>query len=211
MNLIFLGPPGAGKGTVAARVSAEYHIPHISTGDLFRSAIKDGTELGLKVKSITESGDLVPDELTIALVRERLEEDDTDDGFIIDGFPRTIPQAEAYGTFVNVTKVLNFTLPDAEIVARLSGRRVCRNCGRTYHVVTMKTKKEGICDACGGELYTRKDDTVDSIKNRLEVYAKQTLPLVDYYEKLKLLVDVDSAPAPEAVFKAVTDVLGRRA
>lgn len=202
-----MGPPGAGKGTAAARVAEEYQIPHISTGDLFRAAIKNETPLGLKVKSITEAGNLVPDELTIALVRERLEEDDTDGGFILDGFPRTIPQAEALDAFSNIAKVLNFTLDDEQIIERLSGRRVCRNCGATYHVKSMPPRKEGVCDLCGGELYTRKDDSVESIRNRLEVYRRQTLPLVEYYGRAKLIEEVDSTPAADEVHRRVVTIL----
>ena len=208
MNLIFLGPPGAGKGTVAAQIAAERRFPHISTGDLFRAAIKNGTELGVKVKAITEAGNLVPDELTIALVRDRLEADDTDDGFIIDGFPRTIPQAEAFDEFCGVTRVLNFKLSDDEVIERLSGRRVCKSCGKIYHVKNMPPKRDGVCDVCGGELYTRKDDSVESIKNRLDVYGKQTLPLVKYYSSKKLLVDIDAAPAADKVLTEVRKILG---
>jgi len=207
MNLIFMGPPGAGKGTVAARAAQDFAIPHISTGDLFRAAIKNETELGLKVKAITEAGDLVPDELTIALVRERLEDDDTDDGFILDGFPRTIPQAEALDLFCEVTRVLNFTLTDEQIIERLSGRRVCKNCGKTYHVTTMPPKVAGVCDACGGELYTRKDDSVDSIKNRLAVYRSQTFPLIEFYQKSSLVQEIDASPSAEVVYRSVEEAL----
>ena len=203
MNLIFMGPPGAGKGTVAARAAQEFAIPHISTGDLFRAAIKNETELGLKVKAITEAGDLVPDELTIALVRERLEEDDTDEGFILDGFPRTIPQAEALDVFCEVTRVLNLMLSDEQIIERLSGRRVCKNCGKTYHVVTMPPQKAGVCDACGGELYTRKDDSVESIKNRLAVYRSQTFPLIEFYQKSNLVQEINASPGAEEVYRSV--------
>lgn len=208
MNLIFLGPPGAGKGTVAGRAAREFSIPHISTGDLFREAIKNQTPLGLKVKSITEAGDLVPDELTIALVRERLEDDDTDGGFIIDGFPRTIPQAEAFESFVKVSRVLNFVLLDEQVIERLSGRRVCKNCGKTYHVLYMPSQKDGICDACSGELYTRKDDSVESIKNRLDVYKKQTFPLVEFYKKRGLVMDIDASPEAEEVYGTAKRILG---
>jgi len=207
MNLIFMGPPGAGKGTVAARAAQEFAIPHISTGDLFRAAIKNESELGLKVRAITEAGDLVPDELTIALVRERLEEDDTDEGFILDGFPRTIPQAEALNVFCEITRVLNFTLSDEQIIERLSGRRVCKNCGKTYHLVTMPPKKAGICDACGGELYTRKDDSVESIKNRLAVYRSQTFPLIEFYQKSNLVQEINASPGAEEVYRNVKAAL----
>lgn len=207
MNLIFLGPPGAGKGTAASKVAAEFEIPHISTGDLFRAAIKNETELGLQVKAITEKGDLVPDELTVEIVKERLQADDTKNGYILDGFPRTIPQADALAGFSSVTRVLNFQLDDEEVVERLSGRRVCRSCGTGYHVRFMPPKKEGVCDVCGGELYTRKDDTVESIKNRLTVYAKQTAPLIEYYAGRDLLTNIDAKPAAERVLESVKGIL----
>jgi len=207
MNLIFLGPPGAGKGTAAARVAEEFGMPHISTGDLFRAAIKNETELGLQVKAITEKGDLVPDSLTIELVNDRLKDGDAANGFILDGFPRTIPQAEALETASKITRVLNFKLDDEEIIERLSGRRVCRSCGKGYHVHFMPPKKPGICDVCGGELYTRKDDSIESIKNRLSVYAEQTEPLIEFYRSRDLLSDVDAKPSAERVFDSLKAML----
>lgn len=207
MNLVFLGPPGAGKGTAAEEVAKAFQIPHISTGDLFRAAIKNGTELGTQVKEITEKGNLVPDSLTIEIVKDRLKNDDTKAGYILDGFPRTIPQAESLDGFSKITRVVNFVLTDEDVVERLSGRRVCRSCGRGYHVRFMPPKKEGICDVCGGELYTRKDDSVDSIRNRLKVYSEQTEPLVAYYRERDLLTDVDARPPADAVYSAVKRLL----
>jgi len=209
MNLIFLGPPGAGKGTVAGSIAKELGVPHISTGDLFRAAIKNETPLGKQVKAILDKGDLVPDDLTIALVKERLGEGDTKGGYILDGFPRTIPQAEALAGFSPTHGVVNFALPDAAIIERLSGRRVCKSCGRGYHVKFMPPKREGVCDVCGGELYTRKDDNVDSITNRLDVYRKQTHPLVEFYTNRKLIRDVDAAPAADVVLQSVRDALSK--
>lgn len=207
MNLIFLGPPGAGKGTAASKVAAEFEIPHISTGDVFRAAIKNETDLGLRVKAITEKGDLVPDDLTVEIVKERLQADDTKKGYILDGFPRTIPQADALQEFSLITHVLNFRLDDSVAVERLSGRRVCRSCGTAYHVRFMPPRKQGVCDLCGGELYTRKDDTVESIENRLKVYARQTAPLIDYYSQRKLLVNVDASPTAEEVLRSLKGLL----
>ena len=200
MNLIFLGPPGAGKGTIAAKVKSYLNIPHISTGDLFREAIKNQTDLGKEVQKIIERGDLVPDSLTVAMVRERLNLEDVKNGFILDGFPRTIPQAENLEKITQVTKVINFTLADEEIVKRLSGRRLCKVCGSSHHIIFMPPKEVGICDNCGGELFTRKDDTEESIKNRLEVYKNQTEPLIAFYKAKNLLVDIDASPEPGEVF-----------
>ena len=197
MRLIFLGAPGAGKGTVAAAVSKEYGIPPVSTGDLFREAVKNGTELGRRVKGIMERGELVPDELTIALVRERFRGPDTAAGFILDGFPRTIPQAQALDSFQRIDAVINFQSSDEVVVRRLSGRRVCRNCGAIYHVENMPPRREGVCDRCGGELYVRDDDRIESIRNRLRVYREQTAPLIDYYRQKGLLHDIDSAKSVE--------------
>ena len=197
MKLIFLGPPGAGKGTLAGLVSQELHIPQISTGDIFRDAIKRETELGKKVKEIVSRGDLVPDDLTVSLVKERLAQSDAANGYILDGFPRTIPQAEALEKFQALDAVVNFRISDAAVIKRLSGRRVCKNCGAIYNVDNMPPKKQGVCDACGGPLYTRDDDKIESIQNRLDVYKKQTEPLIAFYGKKKLLRDVDSDKTPE--------------
>jgi len=193
MNFIFLGPPGAGKGTLAGQVSEEYGIPHISTGDIFREAIKNQTPLGVKVKAIIDSGGLVSDDITCALVDDRLRKDDCKKGFILDGFPRTIPQAEALEKMVKDVKVVNFEVDDDLIIARLSNRRVCKKCGTTYNVRFMPPKQDGICDKCGGELYTRDDDKLESITHRLEVYREQTAPLIGFYRNLRKLTDIDSA------------------
>jgi adenylate kinase len=207
MNLVFLGPPGAGKGTVAVKISEELGIPHISTGDLFRKAIKDQTELGKKVKSILDSGELVPDDVTVALVQERLNQDDTKKGFILDGFPRTIPQAEALDTITDLDTAVNFSVAGEVLIDRLSGRRVCKNCGATYHVKFAAPIKEGICDSCGGKLYTRQDDAPEAIKNRLEVYYRQTQPLIDYYQKKGIKTDIDAAGSPDQVLTATLKAL----
>ncbi|HOJ99280.1 MAG TPA: adenylate kinase [Termitinemataceae bacterium] len=210
MNLIFLGPPGAGKGTLAARAVEILGIPQISTGAIFRAAIAAKTPLGLKVKAIIDEGKLVDDETTVALVRERLSQDDTKKGYILDGFPRTIAQAEALATFSKIDKVVNFDIPDAAVIERLSGRRVCKNCGANYHVLFQKPKKEGVCDACGGELYIRDDDRSEAIQKRLEVYRAQTAPLIEYYRQKGLLVDVDARPAVEVVEENFKKALGLR-
>jgi adenylate kinase len=192
MRLIFLGAPGAGKGTVASAIGKELGLPQVSTGDLFREAVKNGTELGLRVKGIMEKGELVPDELTVALVRERLGRPDTAKGYILDGFPRTIPQAQDLGSFQRIDAAVNFQCGDEVVVQRLSGRRVCRSCGAIYHVQNMPPRQEGVCDRCGGELYIRDDDRIESIRNRLRVYREQTEPLIGYYRGRGLLHDIDS-------------------
>jgi adenylate kinase len=210
MNLIFLGPPGAGKGTLAAKAVELLHIPQISTGNIFRAAMAAGTGLGQKVKAIVESGRLVDDETTTALVRERLAEADAQKGYILDGFPRTIPQAESLATFAAIDKVVNFDIPDEAVVERLSGRLVCRACGTNYHKLFNKPTKEGVCDKCGGEVYTRKDDSEESIRKRLEVYREQTAPLIDYYQARNLLVSVDARPGVDQVvanFKAAMGIV----
>jgi adenylate kinase len=183
MNLILLGAPGAGKGTQAAVISERLNIPQISTGNIIREALRSGTEMGLKAKSFIDSGKLVPDEVVIGIIKERLANDDCKDGFILDGFPRTIPQAEALDEMgVAIDKVIDFEVPDDVIVTRLSGRRVCEKCGRPYHLIDLKPRVEGICDDCTGALIQRKDDQIDTIKNRLEIYHSETEPLKGYYE-----------------------------
>jgi len=199
MKLIFLGPPGAGKGTLAAKAVDILGVPHISTGAIFRAAIAAKSPLGLKVKAIIDSGKLVDDQTTIELVKERLAQDDARKGYILDGFPRTIPQAEALATFSAVDRVVNFDIPDASVVERLSGRLVCRGCGANFHSSFMKPKKDGVCDACGGELYTRDDDKKEAIVKRLEVYRAQTAPLIDHYRAAGILTDVDARPAVDEV------------
>lgn len=207
MNLMFLGPPGAGKGTVASRLSEEKDIPHISTGDIFRAAIRDETDLGKKVKAILDRGDLVPDELTVSLVRERLDQPDAGKGYILDGFPRTIGQAEALDAFSKLEKVLNFQISDEEVVKRLSGRRIHKPSGRTYHVEFNPPKAPGKDDVTGEDLIQRPDDTKEAIENRLDVYKKQTAPLIDYYEKKGILIDVDATGSPSEVYESVAEIV----
>ena len=209
MKLIFLGPPGAGKGSLAEKAVDILNLPHVSTGAIFRSALAAGTPLGLKVKAIMEAGKLVDDETTIGLVRERLAQEDTQKGYILDGFPRTIPQAEALTQFSKVDKVVNFDIPDSLVQERLGGRRVCRKCGYNFHVVFNKPKEEKVCDHCGGEVYTRDDDRAEAIQERLEVYRAQTAPLIDFYRDKGLLVDVDARPTVDQVlenFKAAPGI-----
>ena len=208
MKMVFLGPPGAGKGTLAAMASAKKGLPHISTGDLFRAAIKNETELGKKVRSILAEGRLVPDDLTIALVKERLALDDAAKGWILDGFPRTIGQAIALQSIDATELVVNFDVPDSMIVFRLTGRRVCKNCGKIYHISTMPPARADVCDVCGGPLYTRPDDSEESIKTRLAAYREQTEPLIDWYGKLGLLVTIDGSGSPDAVYERFAEVAG---
>jgi len=207
MNLIFLGAPGAGKGTLAAQLSKEYGIPQISTGDIFRAAVKEGSELGRKVQGIMEKGELVPDSLTVELVEERLAQADAQNGYILDGFPRTIAQADALAAFQKIDMAINFNTSDEVVIRRLSGRRVCRSCGAIYHVENMPPKVTGKCDKCGGELYTRDDDRIESIKMRLQVYKAQTEPLIEYYRSKGLLRDIDSSTSPEQSFSQIKSLL----
>jgi len=194
MKLIFLGPPGAGKGTLAVKAAEILKVLQISTGSIFRAAVAAESPLGLKVKAIMDAGKLVDDETTIALVKERLAMDDVQKGYILDGFPRTIPQAEALAEFSSVDKVVNFDIPDPNVIERLSGRRVCKKCGYNFHILFNKPSKEGVCDHCGGEIYIRDDDKPEAIQKRLEVYREQTAPLIDYYRKKGLLLDIDARP-----------------
>ncbi|HIS13450.1 MAG TPA: adenylate kinase [Candidatus Ornithospirochaeta stercorigallinarum] len=207
MNLIFLGPPGAGKGTIAAIVKDAYKIPHISTGDLFRANIKNETELGKQVKEILASGNLVPDEITIKMVENRLSESDANDGYILDGFPRTIAQADALASMSDVDYVVNFVIERETILKRLSGRRVCKSTGRTYHILYNPPKVEGIDDETGEPLIQRDDDKEEAILNRLDVYEKSTAPLIDYYKKKGLLIDLDASKSPEEIFEAFKKVI----
>lgn len=199
MNFIFLGPPGAGKGTLAAAVSAVYGIPHISTGEIFRAAIKAQTPLGKKVKAIIDSGALVGDDITVELIRDRLAQSDAKNGFILDGFPRTINQAEQLEKIAKIDCAVNFDINDEAVVERLSGRRVCRKCSHNFHVVFMPPEKENTCTHCGGELYIRDDDKPEAIKRRLEVYRAQTAPLIDFYRSKNLLKNIDAKPATDII------------
>ncbi len=213
MNIILLGPPGAGKGTQAARITAKYGIPQISTGDIFRKNIKEGTELGLKAKAYMDKGELVPDDLVIEIATARLLEDDCKAGFMLDGFPRTVYQAEKLDEFLakhgmKIDSVLDIEVEKSILLARIIGRRVCKACGATYHVVNMPPAKEGVCDSCGGELYQRADDTEATVKNRIEVYEAQTMPLVDYYEKAGNIVHIDGSAELDDVFAEIVKTLG---
>ena len=213
MKIIMLGAPGAGKGTQAKQIADKYKIPHISTGDIFRANIKNNTELGQKAKQYMDQGLLVPDELTCDLVMDRIKQDDCKNGFIPDGFPRTIPQAEALDAALDkinekMDYAINVDVPDENIVNRMGGRRCCLNCGATYHVVTIPTKVEGICDRCGSPVVLRDDDKPETVQKRLTVYHDQTQPLIDYYEKQSILKTVDGTKSMEAVFDDITAILG---
>ncbi|MFE8703850.1 adenylate kinase [Cytobacillus sp. FJAT-54145] len=213
MNLVLMGLPGAGKGTQAERIVEKYGIPHISTGDMFRAAMKEGTELGLKAKSFMDQGALVPDEVTIGIVRERLSKDDCEKGFLLDGFPRTVPQAEALENILTelnkkIDYVLNVDVDQDILMDRLTGRRICKDCGATYHLVFNPPAKEGVCDRCGGELYQRADDNESTVKNRLEVNMQQSKPLLDFYETKGYLRNVDGQQDINKVFADIDSLLG---
>ena len=213
MKIIMLGAPGAGKGTQAKKISAKYGIPHISTGDIFRANIKNGTELGIKAKTYIDKGFLVPDELTVDLVIDRLSKEDCAHGCVLDGFPRTIPQAEALDKALaakgeSVDYAINCDVPDENIVQRMGGRRACVGCGATYHLVYAAPKQEGICDTCGGPLILRDDDKPETVLNRLKIYHEQTQPLIDYYEKAGILKTVDGTVNLEVVFQNIVSILG---
>ena len=211
-NIILMGPPGAGKGTLAKQLKEELHLVHISTGDMFRDAIKAQTELGKLAQKYINDGLLVPDEVTIGLVKERLSQKDCDAGFLLDGFPRTLPQAEALSEISKeisrpIDVVVNLDCDNNELVRRISGRRVCKNCGAPYHIESMKPKAEGVCDLCGGPLYQRKDDNEEALKTRLSLYVSETKPLLDYYAKLGLLESFNSLKGKETLFDEVTSYL----
>ena len=213
MKIVMLGAPGAGKGTQAKKIAAKYNIPHVSTGDIFRANIKGGTELGKEAKSYMDAGKLVPDELTVRILLDRVSEEDCRNGYVLDGFPRTIPQAEVLDKELSkagekIDYAINVEVPDEDIVGRMSGRRGCPKCGASYHLKYIPPKKEGICDACGSELVLRDDDKPETVKKRLKVYHDQTQPLIDYYKKQGALKEVDGTVDPEDVFKAITDILG---
>ncbi|MEH7383167.1 adenylate kinase [Bacillus sp. JJ1533] len=213
MNLVLMGLPGAGKGTQAERIVEKYNIPHISTGDMFRAAIKDGTELGLQAKSFMDKGELVPDEVTIGIVRERLSKDDCNQGFLLDGFPRTVPQAEALEAILTdlgkkIDYVINIEVDSDILLERLTGRRICKDCGSTYHLVFNPPSQEGTCDKCGGELYQRADDNAETVGTRLQVNIEQSKPLLDFYQEKGYLRNIDGQQEINKVFGDVEELLG---
>lgn len=213
MKIIMLGAPGAGKGTQAKRIADKYHVPHISTGDIFRANIKNGTELGNKAKTYMDQGLLVPDDLVVDLVVDRLKQEDCKKGYVLDGFPRTIPQAEALDAALGVIGdkmdyAINVEVPDENIIKRMAGRRACLSCGATYHLEHIPTKVEGICDACQSELVLREDDKPETVKKRLDVYHEQTQPLIEYYTKKGTLAEVDGTTDMAIVFNDIMKILG---
>ena len=213
MKIIMLGAPGAGKGTQAQMIAEKFGIPHISTGDIFRANIKNGTELGKKAKEFMDKGLLVPDELTVQLLLDRVANEDCKDGYVLDGFPRTIPQADVLDSELTklgdkVDFAVNVDVPDENIVRRMSGRRACLKCGATYHIEHIPPKVEGICDKCGSELVLREDDKPETVQNRLSVYHEQTQPLIDYYDKKNILKTVDGTKDMQEVFNDIVNILG---
>ena len=213
MKIVMLGGPGAGKGTQAKIIAEKYNIPHISTGDIFRANIKDGTELGKKAKTYMDAGALVPDELVVDLIADRLTWDDTKNGFVLDGFPRTIPQAQALTRALadmstQLDVAIDIEVPDQVIIDRMGGRRACVSCGSTYHIVNIPPQKEGFCDKCGAELILRDDDKPETVKKRLDVYHDQTQPLIDYYNEMGVLKEVDGTTSMDEVFAQIADILG---
>jgi len=212
MQIIMMGAPGAGKGTQAAKIAAKYGIPQISTGDMFRSAVAEGTELGKAAKEYMTAGKLVPDEVTIGIVRERLAKDDCKAGFILDGFPRTVEQADALKKILSdlgksISAVININVPLSDLIERGVGRRICKNCGATYHIKFHAPAVENVCDACGGELYQRADDTAETMTKRLSVYEASTRPLIDYYKAAGVYVEIDGRQSIDAVTEALNKVL----
>jgi len=214
MKIIMLGAPGAGKGTQAKKVAKKYNIPHISTGDIFRADIKEGTELGKRAKEYMDKGELVPDDITIGMLLDRIHKTDCKNGFVLDGFPRTIPQAKSLSEALSklnekIDYAINIDVPDDSIITRMSGRRACLSCGSTYHIKYSAPKKENICDNCGSELVIRDDDKPETVKKRLDVYHKQTQPLIDYYDNENILANVDGTKDMEEVFLDIVAVLDR--
>jgi adenylate kinase len=212
-NLILLGAPGAGKGTQAGSIAAEYGIPHISTGDILRGAVKNQTEMGKAAQKFMDAGELVPDSVVIGIIKDRLQEPDTAGGFLMDGFPRTIPQAEALdealdGLDRSVTKVIVLLVDEDLLLRRLTGRRICRSCQAPFHVSFNTPKQEGVCDRCGGELYQRDDDTEATVRNRLEVYRNQTEPLIEYYDQAGVVARIDGSRLPEVTYEDIRAALG---
>lgn len=212
MFILLMGPPGAGKGTQAAKLVEKFNIPHISTGDMFRAAVKEGTELGKQAKACMDAGQLVPDSVTIGIVKERLGKEDCKQGFILDGFPRTLAQAEALdqtlaGLTIKLDRVINITAPGPELVGRMTGRRICKSCGATYHIAFNAPKTSGVCDSCGGELYQRNDDTEETVVNRLAVYQNQTQPLIEYYQDKGLYTEINGLQAIDAVLNDIVSSL----
>lgn len=215
LRAVLLGPPGAGKGTQAVRLVEKYEIPHISTGDIFRKNIKEGTKLGKKAQEYMNAGALVPDELVVDLVKDRLQQDDCKNGFLLDGFPRTIFQAEKLDEFLSESNlkmdiVINLKVEKEALIKRLTGRRVCKDCGASYHIVNIPPKKEGVCDICGGELIQRKDDNIETVENRINVYEEQTAPLIGYYKEAGSLVDFDGEASLDEVFDAIVQAIGEQ-
>ena len=213
MKIIMLGAPGAGKGTQAKMIAEKYGVPHVSTGDIFRANIKNGTQLGMEAKKYMDQGLLVPDELTVRILLDRVAQDDCKNGYVLDGFPRTIPQAQVLDEALTklgdkIDYAIDVDVPDENIIRRMSGRRACLTCGATYHIEHIPPKKEGICDKCGSELVLRDDDKPETVKNRLAVYHEQTQPLIDFYENKGVLRTVDGTLPMEEVFAAITGILG---
>lgn len=212
MFILLMGPPGAGKGTQAAKLVEKFGIPQISTGDMFRAAVKEGSELGKQAKACMDAGQLVPDSVTIGIVKERLVRSDCDKGFILDGFPRTVDQANALEKLlgdlgIKLNRVINVSVPDEALIARAIGRRICKKCGATYHATYKPTIKEGVCDLCGGETYQRDDDRETTMKNRLTVYTAQTKPLIEYYQDNGLYTEIDGGQSMEQVFADIMESL----